>query len=147
MKKNGIILLGMLPLILILLGMGSLGGNPPIRENVPETKERMDALIVDMEGTAIKVTHFSYDGKLYLPVYRGRALITIPFKKIHKIELEGKDRNRRKTKLSFKDKKTDNFLMDESILFLGKLPYGTFQIQVKDLESIEFKEASSTINK
>ncbi len=153
MQKKAIILFIMLPLVLFLLGMGSIGGKPPIRRNAPEPEERIDGLIIDMEGIAIKVTHISYDGELYLPVYRGRALITIPFKKIHKIELEGKEGKagkpgkRRKTKISFKDKGTDDFLIDENILFLGKLPYGTFQIQAKDLLSIEFEEASSLINK
>ncbi len=143
MNKKGLILFSLLPLVIFLLGMGNLGGKPLIRENAPEPKERYDALIIDMDGIAINVTYVSYDGELYLPVYQGRALITIPFNKIHKIELEEKDRNKRKTKISFKDKRTDDFLMDENILFLGKLPYGTFQIQAKDLQSIEFAESSS----
>ena len=54
-----------------LLAMGMLG-DPQARNQAPEPEKRLDALVVDMEETATTVTHVSYDGELYLPVYRGK---------------------------------------------------------------------------
>ena len=117
MIRKGMILAGLLILIALLSGMGSLGGKPTAREKAPEPNERFDALIVDMEGMEIQVTYISYDGELYVPVYRGRALITIPFNNIDKIEMGDKENARRKAKISFKNRRTGEFLIDEGILF------------------------------
>ncbi len=128
---------GVMILMPCLLGMGMFG-QPALREKVPETKQRFDANVEDLEGVVVHVTHVSYDGEVYLPVYRGKGLVTIPFRKIRKIELGKKEQSRREVKVFFQDGTSEVFRIDEDLLILGKVPYGTYQIQAKDILRIEF---------
>jgi hypothetical protein len=125
-----------------LLGMG-IFGQPALRQEVPETKERFDATVEDMDGVVLQVSHISYDGELYLPVYRGKGMVTIPFGKISQMELGRKEKSRREVKVSFEDETSELFWLDEDILFLGKVPYGTYQIQAKDLFRLKFSRPPS----
>jgi|GEM_PF-1602622 len=125
-----------------LFGMGMFG-QPAAREEVPVTRERFDATVEDLEGVVVQVTHVSYDGELYLPVFRGKGLVTIPFRKIRAFELAEKQQSRREVKVSFQDETSETFWMDEDILFLGKVSYGTYQIQAKDIRRLEFTQPPS----
>lgn len=142
MDRRKVIGFGILILVPFLFGMGMFG-QPAAREEVPETKERFDATVEDLEGIVVRITHVSYDGELYLPVYRGKGLVTIPFRKIREFELGEKQRSRRAVKVSFTDETSEVFWMDEDILFLGKVPYGTYQIQAKDIRKLAFTEAAT----
>lgn len=142
MNRKMVICLGTLILAPLLFGMGMFG-QPAVREEVPQTKERFDAVVEDLEGAVVQVTHLSYDGELYLPVYRGRGLVTIPFGKIRKIELGAKQKSRREVTVSFKDETSEAFWMEEDVLFLGKVPYGTYQIEAKDIQKLEFTRVTS----
>lgn len=129
-------------LVPFLFGMGMFG-QPAAREDVPATKDRFDATVEDLEGVVVQVTNISYDGELYFPVYRGKGLVTIPFRKILAFELGEKQQGRREVKVSFRDETTETFWVDEDILFLGKVSYGTYQIQVKDIRRLEFTQPPS----
>jgi hypothetical protein len=126
----------------LLLGMGMFG-QPAAREEVPETRQRFDATVEDLEGVVVQVTHVSYDGELYLPVFQGKGLVTVPFGKIRKIEIGEKQRSRREVKVSFGDETSETFWIEENVLFLGKVPYGTYQIQAKDVFTLEFTPVPS----
>ena len=142
MNRKKAICSGILVLAPFLFGMGMFG-QPAAREEVPQTKERFDAVVEDLEGAVVQVTHLSYDGELYLPVYRGRGLVTIPFGKIRKIEMGENQRSRREVKVFFKDETSEAFWMEGDVLFLGKVPYGTYQIQTKDIQKLEFSRVTS----
>ena len=142
MARTKVIGFGILILVPFLFGMGMFG-QPAARQEVPETEERFDATVEDLEGIVVQITHVSYDGELYLPVYRGKGLVTIPFRKIREFELGEKQRSRREVKVSFKDETSEVFWMDEDILFLGKVPYGTYQIQAKDIRKLAFTEPAT----
>ena len=129
-------------LVPFLFGMGMFG-QPAAREDVPVTKERFDATVEDLEGVVVQVTHVSYDGELYFPVYRGKGLVTIPFRKIRAFELGEKEQDRREVKVTFQDETSETFWVDEDLLFLGKVSYGTYQIQAKDIRRLEFTQAPS----
>lgn len=130
-------------LVPFLLGMGMFG-QPAAREKVPETDERFDAVLEDLEGAVVRVNHVSYDGELYLPVFRGKGLITIPFGKIHRIEMGQKQGSRREAKVSFRDGTSEVFRVEEDILIIGEVPYGTYQIQAKDIHTLEFVQPPSS---
>lgn len=127
----------------LLLGMGMFG-QPAAREEVPETDKRFDVILEDLDGTVVRVTHVSYDGELYLPVFRGKGLITIPFEKIHKIEMGQKQGSRRQAKVTFNDGSSETFWVEENVLIIGKVPYGTYQIQAKDIRTLEFVQPGSS---
>ena len=125
-----------------LLAMGFLG-DPPALEKAPEPAIRLDAVMLDSEGTSTRVTHVSYDGALYLPVYRGKALITVPLEQILRIDFGPKKSSTRQVTVHFKERPGETFFLDLRVLFVGKVPFGTYQIQVKDLERITFVEPGS----
>ena len=129
-------------LVPFLFGMGMFG-EPAARQEVPVTEERFDATVEDLEGVVVQATHVSYDGELYLPVYRGKGLVTIPFQKIRYFELGTKQKDRREVHVYFRDETSETFWMDEDILFLGRVPYGTYQIQAKDILRFGFTEPPS----
>jgi len=142
MNRRNEICCGILMLVPFLFGMGMFG-QPAARQEVPQTKERFDATVEDLEGVVVQVTHLSYDGELYIPVYQGKGLVTIPFRRIRSIEFGEKQKGRYEVKVSFQDGTIDIFRMDEDILFLGKVPYGTYQIQAKDMQKLEISQTSS----
>ena len=142
MARRYAICFGMLILVPCLLGMGMFG-QPTARQNVPETAKRFDATVKDLDGVTVKITHVSYDGELYLPLYRGKGLVTIPFRNIRRIELGKKKGNRREVTVSFQDETSEVFEIDEDVLILGKVPYGTYQIQAKDIHTLKFVQPVS----
>jgi len=142
MNRRGACLASMFLCTPFLLAMGLLG-EPPPRETAPETAEQLAATLVDMEGVSTDVGSFSYDGDLYLPVYRGRALITVPFQRILAVQFGETKQNRRQARILFRSQEEEEFWVDERLLFLGKVAYGTFQVEAKDLQSIRFMGASA----
>ncbi len=121
-----------------ILGMGVLGEKAP-RATAPVTAKEFTALITDVEGVSTEVNRVSYDGQLYVPVYRGKALVVIPFEKILSIDLaEEKVSSRRKAVITFTSKGTEGFLIDENLLFVGVVPFGTYQIEVRNMRHLEF---------
>ncbi len=142
MARRDVICLGMLIIVPCLLGMGMFG-QPTARQNVPETPKRFDATVEDLDGVTVKITHASYDGELYLPVYRGKGLVTIPFRNIRRIEFGKKQGNRREVTVSFQDETSEVFQIDENVLIVGKIPYGTYQIQAKDIHILKLVQPVS----
>jgi len=142
MKKEKFVLYALIAAVPFLLAMGFMG-DPPALEKAPEPKTRLDAVVLDSEGTSTTVSYISYDGELYLPVYRGKGLITIPFQNISRIEFGPKKSHTREVTIHFTDQREETFRMDIKVLFVGKLPFGTYQIQAKDLSSITFLEPAS----
>jgi len=125
----------------LLLAMGIMGEAP--RRDVPETGKPFGAVLVDVEGVSTEVSHFSYDGEAYLPAYRGRALVVIPFERIAGVEFGQTQNHRRQARVLFQDQQEELFWVDEKLLFLGKVTYGTFQIQAKDLQRIRLQPEAS----
>jgi|YNPNPStandDraft_1061719.scaffolds.fasta_scaffold00878_14 hypothetical protein len=125
----------------LLLAMGIMGEAP--RRDVPETGKPFGAVLVDVEGVSTEVSHFSYDGEAYLPAYRGRALVVIPFERIAAVEFGQTQNHRRQARVLFQDQQEELFWVDEKLLFLGKVTYGTFQIQAKDLQRIRLQPEAS----
>ena len=125
----------------LLLAMGIMGEAP--RRDVPETGKPFGAVLVDVEGVSTEVSHYSYDGEAYLPAYRGRALVVIPFERIAAVEFGQTQNHRRQARVLFQDQQEELFWVDEKLLFLGKVTYGTFQIQAKDLQRIRLQPEAS----
>jgi hypothetical protein len=137
MKRPVVATFLVLLVVPFLLAMGVMG-KPPALEKAPEPKQKLDAVIVDMGGMTTRVSSVSYDGELYLPVYRGKALITIPFQDIARIDFGQKEKSRRQATVHFHQHQPEAFTLDEDVSFVGKVPVGTYQILVKDVASIAF---------
>lgn len=122
----------------LLMGMGVLGGNTP-RSKVPETPKQFDATITDVDGTSTRLEQLSYDGELYVPAYRGKALVIIPFEKIAAIEFGEKAGGKRKALVTMVNQKSETLLIEDNVLFVGKVPYGTYQIETKDIKTLQIQ--------
>ncbi len=121
----------------LLLGMGASGERIP-HTKVPQTPKRFDAQIIDSTGCSVQVEELSYDGALYVPVHLGKGLVILPFEKIASLEFGREDQGKRLVHVTFQDQKTEEFHIDGNILFIGRVPWGTYQIETKDLRRIEF---------
>ncbi|MEW6439505.1 MAG: hypothetical protein AB1640_01100 [bacterium] len=125
-----------------LAAMGIMGEPSPLKR-VPETPKAVSAVLVDADGITTKVDSFSYDGELYLPAYRGRGLVVLPFDEIAAVHFGEIHQGRREATVRFRNQEEESFLVEDKLLFVGKVSYGTFQIQVKDLRSIRLVDGPS----
>jgi hypothetical protein len=69
---------------------------------------------------------------------RGSAAVTIPFEKISQIQLQSAEGNDVWAKVSLRGAESLNLKLDKRAKFFGKADFGTFQIEIKDLKSIDF---------
>jgi hypothetical protein len=126
----GVVLLMVLGIF--LLGMGS-AGSPG--QGVVESP--FNAKIKDTSNNEVTITSATFDGKTTFNVYMGKGRVEIPFDTITRIEMkEGS------ACASLKQTGTMCNLKTNSISKIyGKLPYGQYQIALKDVLWIELTKA------
>jgi hypothetical protein len=117
---------------IFLMGMGSAGspGQGPI-------ESPFNAKIKDTSNNEVTITSASFDGKTTFNVYMGKGRVEIPFDTISRIEIkEGS------ACASLKGTGTMCNLKTIGISKIyGKLPYGIYQIALKDVVWIEITKA------
>jgi hypothetical protein len=123
--------------LIFLMGMGEIGGTAPV-DKIPVPNKNFTARIVDSQGVETHLSQFSYEGKVFLVGKRGGATVTIPFEKISQLQLQGREGNDLLAKVSLRDQKSIEIKMAKRAKFFGQAEFGTFQIEVKDLRSINF---------
>jgi hypothetical protein len=115
-----------------LMGMGNAGspGQGPV-------ESPFNAKIKDTSNNEVTITSATFDGKTTFNVYMGKGRVEIPFDTISRIELkEGS------ACASIKGTGTMCNLKTNSILKIyGKLPFGMYQIALKDVMWIELTKA------
>ncbi|MGD0209624.1 MAG: hypothetical protein ABSC14_01430 [Desulfomonilia bacterium] len=115
-----------------LMGMGSVvnPGQGPI-------ESPFDAKIKDTSNNEVSITSVTFDGKTIFSVYMGKGRVEIPFDTISRIEMkEGSICVSLKGSGSMCNLKTNGILK-----VYGKLPYGMYQIALKDVVWIELIKA------
>lgn len=122
---------------LFLMGMGELGGSAPAGK-VPSPEKNFPVRVTDREGIQTSLSQFSQEGKVFLMGKRGSAAVTIPFEKISQIQLQSAEGNDVWAKVSLRGAESLNLKLDKRAKFFGKADFGTFQIEIKDLKSIDF---------
>jgi hypothetical protein len=123
------------PSLIFLLGMGQLGGTAPLNK-IPAPAKNFKARVVDTQGIETTLSEFSYEGQVFLVGKLGSATVTIPFEKISQIRLQNLEGNEALIKVSLRDQKSMEIKVDKHLKFYGKADFGTFQIEMKDLRSI-----------
>ena len=122
---------------LFLMGMGGLGGSAPI-DKIPEPKKNFPVVVVDRQGVKTPLAQFSHDGKVVITGKRGSADVAVPFEIISQVQFQGLERNEILLEISLREPKKVEIRVDKSSKFYGKAEFGTFQIEAKDLQSINF---------
>jgi hypothetical protein len=134
MKRTGYLYRTALFMVLgvFLMGMGSAGS--PGQSAAPSP---FNAKIKDTSNNEVTITSATFDGKTTFNVYMGKGRIEIPFDTITRIEM--KDGS---ACASIKDTGTMCNLKTSGISKIyGKLPYGIYQIAIKDVMWIELTKA------
>jgi len=124
--------------LLFLMGMGELGGSAPA-DKIPVPEKNFSARVLDRQGIQTSLSEFSFGGKVFLVGKRGSATITIPFEKISRLDLDGQDGNEVLAAVTLRDQNRIELKVDKRSKFFGKAEFGTFQIEMKDLKSINFQ--------
>lgn len=136
LRRIGSALTGLVALVL-LTGMGDLGGAP--NGAIPETKENLQAVIVDRQGVKTAVSQFSMGGKTFLEGARGSGRVTVDFRQVLSLEFgeptAGEDIP---VHLSLREGEPLRLQVKKAAVFYGSTGYGTYQIRARDVQRIEF---------
>jgi hypothetical protein len=134
MKKTAFLIGAVLLVALTLLLMGMGGAGSPGQE---PADSRFNAKIRDTSNNEVRVTSVTFDGKTSFNVLRGKGRIQIPLENISRIELkEGSVCLTLKGSGTMCDLKTNSMSK-----VYGKVPYGWYQIAMKDVSWIELTKA------
>jgi hypothetical protein len=117
---------------IFLMGMGSSGS--PGQGTV---ESPFNAKIKDTSNNEVTITSATFDGKTTFNVYMGKGRVEIPFDSISRIEVkEGS------ACASIKATGTMcNLKINGISKIYGKLPYGIYQIPLKDVMWVEITKA------
>ncbi len=124
--------------LIFLLGMGELGGTAPV-DKIPAPDKNFTARVVDRQGVETTLSTVSYEGKVFLVGTRGSATVTIPFEKISQLQFPGVEGNVVLAKVLLRDQQSIEIKVAKRAKFYGKAEFGTFQIEMKDVRSINFQ--------
>jgi hypothetical protein len=122
---------------LLLTGMGGLGGVP--EGTIPEVKEDIGARLVDRSGTATELTRVSVDGNLFLEGMRGNGKVSIPLQEVMRLEVTAVAGETVAARLLLRNENTLNLSLRKRAVLYGDTGYGAYQIQLRDVQGIEFK--------
>ena len=122
---------------LFLMGMGGLGGSAPL-DKVPEPPKKFTVVVVDRQGVKTTLGQFSHEGKVFIAGKRGSADVASPFEIISQVQFKGQEGNEIVAEIYMSEPKKVEIRMDKRSRFYGKAEFGTFQIEAKDLQSINF---------
>jgi hypothetical protein len=124
--------------LIFLLGMGELGGTAPV-DKIPAPDKNFTARVVDRQGIGTTLSKVSYEGKVFLVGDRGSATVTIPFEKISQLQFQSPEGSEVLAKVFLRDQESIEIKVAKRAKFYGKAEFGTFQIEMKDLRSINFQ--------
>ena len=122
---------------LFLMGMGGLGGSAPL-DKVPEPPKKFTVVVVDRQGVKTTLGQFSHEGKVFIAGKRGSADVASPFEIISQVQFKGQEGNEIVAEIYMSEPKKVEIRMDKRSRFYGKAEFGSFQIEAKDLQSINF---------
>ena len=123
--------------ILFIMGMGEMGGAVP-GDKIPTPEKNFTVRVTDREGVQTSLNQFSQEGKVSLVGKRGSATVSIPFEKISQVQIQVVEGNDVQVKVSLRTQESVDIKMGKSAKFYGKADFGTFQIEGKDLKTINF---------
>lgn len=123
---------------LFIMGMGSLGGTTPA-EKIPVPEKNFAARVIDSQGIQTSLSQFSFEGKVFLAGKRGSATVAIPFGKISHLDIQGQEGKEVLAAVTLRNQERIEVKIDKNSKFYGRADFGTFQIESKDLKSINFQ--------
>ncbi len=135
--KNIFASTGIFICFLLLMGMGGLGGSAPA-DKIPEPPKKFTVVVVDRQGVKTTLGQFSHEGKVYIAGKRGSANVTSPFEIISQVRFKDQEGKDVVAEIQMREQESVDIRVDKRSKFYGKAEFGNFQIEAKDLQSINF---------
>ncbi|MDP3040937.1 MAG: hypothetical protein Q8O18_13845, partial [Deltaproteobacteria bacterium] len=107
-------------------------------DKIPEPKKNFSVVVIDRQGVKTSLSQFSHDGMVVIAGKRGSADVAVPFEIISQVQFQGQEGNKILLEISLREPKRVEIRVDKLSKFYGKAEFGTFQIEAKDLQSINF---------
>jgi len=132
--RSGIFTVGMILFLCVFLmgmsGMGSIAGQTG-------AASPFDAKVVDTTKNQVEISSITIDGKTSFNAYMGKGKVQIPFENISRIDITEENAS-----IILKNTGGTCTLRINGISRIyGKTSFGTYQISLKDVVSIEFTKA------
>ena len=117
------------------------GDSPPAR--IPVPAKLFSAEAEDQSGNSVQLTRVSFNGEVFVYGEFGSAMVTIPFEKLDRIDIESTPDKEKYTVLAtLKDGTSVRVAVDHDLLCYGATNFGNYQIAIEDLRRIQFPKSS-----
>lgn len=113
--------------------MGFPGGEAPV--SIPKPTRDFVFAVIDQQGVETRLREFTIEGSLYLSGHHGKGKVAMPFERIRAVRLraEGDELHARAEMV---DGSTADLVVDGRNKCYGRMDYGNFQIELRDVERL-----------
>jgi len=115
------------------LAMGFPGGEAP--GSIPKPARNFAFTLVDLQGVETRLREFTIEGSLYLSGQHGKGTVTIPFERIRVVRLQAEGPELQ-AEVQLTDGTTATIAVDGRKKCYGRVDYGYFQIELRDLQKL-----------
>ena len=115
------------------LAMGFLGGEAP--GSIPKPAQNYAFTLVDLQGVETRLLEFTIEGSLYLSGQYGKGTVSIPFERIRVVRFQA-DGPELQAEVELTDGTTATLAVDGRKRCYGRMSYGYFQIELRDLQKM-----------
>ena len=113
--------------------MGFLGGEAP--GSIPKPARNFAFTLVDLQGVETRLREFTIEGSLYLSGQQGKGTVTIPFERVRVVRFQAQGQELQ-ADVELTDGTTATVAVDGRKRCYGRLDYGYFQIELRDLQKM-----------
>jgi len=113
--------------------MGVLGGEAP--GSIPKPARNFAFTLVDLQGVETPLREFTIEGSLYLSGQHGKGTVTIPFERIRAVRFQAQGQELQ-AQVELTDGTTTTIAVDGLKRCYGRVNYGYFQIELRDLQKM-----------
>ena len=124
-----------------LMGLG--GGGQPEQSAIPIPARNFTVQVTDQQQRTVQATRFTWEGKTHFGASYGNAFITLPFEKLSGIQIRPDvadlGPNRIGATATLIGGESIEIGLDTTSKCYGETAFGTYEIFVKDLASVQFQ--------
>jgi hypothetical protein len=124
-----------------LMGLG--GGGQQEESAIPIPARNFTVQVTDQQQRTVQATRFTWEGKTHFRAAFGNASITLPFEKLTGIQIRrdttGLGPNQIGATATLIGGETIEIGLDTTSKCYGETAFGTYEIFVKDLASVQFQ--------
>ena len=113
--------------------MGVPGGEAP--GSIPKPARNFFFTLVDLQGVETSLREFTIEGSLYLSGQHGKGTVTIPFERIGVVRFQAEGQELQ-AQVELTDGTTARIAVDGRKRCYGRMTYGYFQIELRDLQKM-----------